>query len=158
MPTKVLNFKTPLQHLKDFFPTIRLFSELPLKIFGCTAYVHQTLFSQSKLDPRAIKCFDPLTNKYFESMDVENQSFFNPTSLQGESSSLLEENFWDTSPLPNIISPEIMSSSPLIPKVKNSPTGGETLQTDLTGRNPELQFYTRRNITQRDRNQTIELT
>ena len=98
MPTKVLNFKTPLQHLKEFFPVVRLFSELPLKVFGCIAYVHSPLLSQTKLDPWAIKCvfvgyvplkkaykcFDPLTNKYFESMDVsfmENQSFFSPTSL-----------------------------------------------------------------------------
>ena len=42
--------------------------------------------------------------------------------------------------------------------MENSPTRGETLQTDLTGQNLELQFYTRRNITQRDRNQTVELT
>ena len=40
MPTRVLNYATPLQTLKNTFPNTRLTSDLPLKIFGCTVFVH----------------------------------------------------------------------------------------------------------------------
>lgn len=84
MPTKVLKYKTPLDCLKEFFPTTRLFSDLPVKVFGCTVYVHVPSQFRSKLDPRAIKCvflgyssnkkeykcFDPQTKTFHVSMDV----------------------------------------------------------------------------------------
>ena len=56
MPTKVLQYTTPLECLKNVFPKSRINSELPLKIFGCTAYVHIPKMLRSKLDPRAEKC------------------------------------------------------------------------------------------------------
>ena len=40
MPTRVLHYETPLQTLKHIFPNTRLTSDLPLKIFGCTVFVH----------------------------------------------------------------------------------------------------------------------
>ena len=40
MPSRVLSFETPLNTLKKAFPTSRLPSTLPLKVFGCTAFVH----------------------------------------------------------------------------------------------------------------------
>ena len=87
MPTKVLKYKTPLECLKDFFPETRLHSDLPIKVFGCTVYVHIPSQFRSKLDPRAVKCvfmgyaskqkgykcYDPQTKKFHVSMDV---SFF----------------------------------------------------------------------------------
>lgn len=56
MPTKILQYITPLESSKKSFPESRINSALPLKIFGCTAYVHIPKRSRSKLDPRAEKC------------------------------------------------------------------------------------------------------
>ena len=53
MPTKVLQYITPLDCLKKVFPESRINSDLPLKIFGCTTYVHTPKRLRSKLDPRA---------------------------------------------------------------------------------------------------------
>ena len=94
MPSKVLQYITPLESLKFFFPESRINSDLPLKIFGCIAYVHTPKKSQSKLDPRAEKCvfvgyapnkkgykfFNPLTHKFYVTMDatfLEDLPFFN---------------------------------------------------------------------------------
>ena len=51
MPTRVLNYATPLQTLKNTFPNTRLTSDLPLKIFGCTIFVHVPTHLRSKFDP-----------------------------------------------------------------------------------------------------------
>ena len=73
---------------------------MPLKIFGCTAYVHTPKKSRSKLDPRAEKCvfvgyapnkkgykfFNPLTRKIYVTMDatfLEDLPFFNKNLIQG---------------------------------------------------------------------------
>ena len=40
MLTRVLNYITPLDCFKKYFPESRIQSNLPLKIFGITAYVH----------------------------------------------------------------------------------------------------------------------
>ncbi|KAL5773088.1 hypothetical protein ACOSQ2_013012 [Xanthoceras sorbifolium] len=53
---RVLKHDTPLNYLKNCFPTNRLSSSLPLKFFGCTLFVHQLRLSKSKLDARAEKC------------------------------------------------------------------------------------------------------
>jgi hypothetical protein len=55
MPTRVLNYLTPLNVFKNLFPTCRLHADLPLKVFGCTVFMH-TPNSRSKLDSRAEKC------------------------------------------------------------------------------------------------------
>lgn len=103
MPSRVLNFKTPLQVFTNCNPISRLSSTLPLKNFGCTAFVHIHDHNRGKLDPRArkcvfvgyaptqkgYKCFDPLSKKMFVTMDVtffESKPFFT-THLQGESTS-----------------------------------------------------------------------
>ena len=115
MPTKVLNFMTPLDSLKSYFPHTQLGTPLPLKIFGCTVYVHISQPGQSKLAPRAqkcvfvgysanqkgYKCFNPTTKKLIVSMDVtflEHQPYFSKTPLQGESSGGKEECFWFSVP------------------------------------------------------------
>ena len=56
MPSMVLQHSTPLECLNFFFLESRINSDLPLKIFGCIAYVHTPMKSRSKLDPRAEKC------------------------------------------------------------------------------------------------------
>jgi IS30 family transposase len=40
MPTRVMHYITPLDCLKKEFPASRITSELPLKNFGCTVFVH----------------------------------------------------------------------------------------------------------------------
>ena len=55
MPSRVLNFSTPLHVLKHLFPHIRLYSDLPLKVFGCIVFVHKSKVT-SKLDLKAEKC------------------------------------------------------------------------------------------------------
>ena len=55
MPTHVLNYRTPLNTFKTIFPACRLHTEMPLKMFGCTVFMHTPSISRSKLDPRAKK-------------------------------------------------------------------------------------------------------
>ena len=87
-------------------------SELPLKVFGCTAFVHNHEINRNKLDPKAFKCifvgyvanqkgykrYSLEKKKLFVSMDVtffENKPFFSKDSLQGEIGN--EGNFWNIS-------------------------------------------------------------
>lgn len=93
MPSRVLQYESPVQVLQNNFPTSRIITDLPLKVFGCLCYVYIPNVFRSKLDPKAekcvflgyasnkkgFKCFNPVTKKFFESMDVhfvENQPFF----------------------------------------------------------------------------------
>ena len=50
MSSKVLNFETPLNTFQSFIS-----STLPLKIFGCTAFVHINDHNRGKLEPQAQK-------------------------------------------------------------------------------------------------------
>ena len=100
MPIRVLKYATPLQTLKNTFPNTRLTSDLPLKNFGCTEFVHVPTHFLSKFDPRTKKCiflgyapnkkgyksFNPITRKIHVSMDIsfiEKIPFYNKTTLQG---------------------------------------------------------------------------
>ena len=100
MPTKVLNYVSPLHHLKTVFPTTHVGTNLPLRIFGCTVYAHISSPGRSKLAPRAQKCvfvgyaasqkgyklYNPVTKKIFVSLDVtflEQQPYFLKKPLQG---------------------------------------------------------------------------
>ena len=51
LPSRVLDFKSPLEVLQDKIPDIS-----HLKVFGCTCFVHLLATHHDKLDPRAIKC------------------------------------------------------------------------------------------------------
>ena len=55
LPSKVLNFKTPLQVLASHLslPTTLMF---PPKVFGCVTYVHPHKNQRTKLDPCARRC------------------------------------------------------------------------------------------------------
>ena len=83
MPSRVLKFQTRLQSFLKYFPIASVLSDLPIKIFGCTTFIHKHKHL-AKLEPRAIKCiftgysssqkaykcFDPNTKKIFVIMNV----------------------------------------------------------------------------------------
>ncbi|OIS96452.1 putative mitochondrial protein, partial [Nicotiana attenuata] len=98
MPSKVSHFKTPLSVFQETFPSARLINDLPLKVFGCTAFIHNR--TQGKLDPRAkkcvfvgyapnqngYKCYDAHKRKIFTTMDItffESEPYFK-SHLRGE--------------------------------------------------------------------------
>ncbi|TYK08009.1 Retrovirus-related Pol polyprotein from transposon TNT 1-94 [Cucumis melo var. makuwa] len=102
IPSRILHLQTPLDCLKESYPSTRLVSEVPLRVFGCIAYVHNFDLNQTKFTLRAqacvfigyplhqcsYKCFHPLSRKYFVTMDVtfcENRPYFPVSHLQGES-------------------------------------------------------------------------
>jgi len=101
MPTKVLDYKTPLSVFKNTFHASKLTTDLPLRVFECSAFVHIHSQNRGKLDSRArkcifvgyalnqrgYKCYDVSSKKMFVIMDVtffESQLFFS-THFQGES-------------------------------------------------------------------------
>ena len=100
MPYEVLQYSTLLEGLKFFSPKFRINSNMLLKIFGCSTYVHTPNKSRSKLDPRAVKCvfvgydpnkkgykfFNPLRHKFYVTMDanfLEDLPFFNKKLIKG---------------------------------------------------------------------------
>jgi hypothetical protein len=103
MPSKFLEFKTPLQVLSTYVSLPTILMLLP-RIFGCVAYVHLHKNQRTKLDPCAIRClflgytthqkgyrcYDPVTRHIYVTMDVsflESDTFYSPaasnSSLQG---------------------------------------------------------------------------
>ena len=78
LPSKVLSFKSPLELLEECFPTVKLKTGLPVKVFGCVCYVHNPKHKQNKWNAKALKCvflgysttqkgykvYHPLTRKY----------------------------------------------------------------------------------------------
>ena len=56
MPSTVLNFKTPMQMFLEHNPNIKLVSDLPIKICGCTVFIQNYDKNKSKLDPKPKKC------------------------------------------------------------------------------------------------------
>ncbi|KAA0042922.1 Cysteine-rich RLK (receptor-like protein kinase) 8 [Cucumis melo var. makuwa] len=56
MPSRILHLQTPLECLKESYPSTRLVLKVPLRVFGCTAYVHSFGPNQTKFTPRAQAC------------------------------------------------------------------------------------------------------
>ncbi|WJZ84417.1 hypothetical protein VitviT2T_004022 [Vitis vinifera] len=104
MPTKVLQFQTPVKVLSDHvsLPNVLM---IPPRIFGCVVFVHIHKNQRTKLDPCAVRClflgygvqkkgyrcYDPIAKRTYIAMDVtflESENFFpSPVSnspLQGE--------------------------------------------------------------------------
>ena len=123
-PNKVLSFETPFDVFHKFYPTNRLSSSLPLKIFGCTAFVHIHSHNRGKLEPRATKCvfvgyaptqkgykcFEPISKKMFVTMDVtffELHPYFTPHLQGGNQNKYLAvfHDFFQTEDLQNDPSP-----------------------------------------------------
>ena len=55
VPSRVLDFQTPLDVLQKHVSLVSV-SKLPLKVFGCNAYVHVYSHQRSKLDACALRC------------------------------------------------------------------------------------------------------
>lgn len=91
LPTKSLDFKTPLATLRSFYPIPSSHSLSP-RIFGCVVYVHLPSRVRTKLEPRAVKCiflgyrvsqkgyrcYDLLQNTLYTTMDCDffEQSYY----------------------------------------------------------------------------------
>ena len=88
-----LAFTSPIDCLHAALPSISLRTGLLPRIFGCTAYVHDSSGSQTKLDARALrcvfvgysslqkgyKCYHPSSRRFFVSANVtfaEYEPFF----------------------------------------------------------------------------------
>ena len=101
LPSKPLNCRTPLDTLGSFVSLLSHHS-LPPRIFGCVVFVHLSKHSQTKLEPRAIKCvfvvdgvhqkgyrcFDLIHNRLYTTMDCdffEDTFYFTQPSSQEES-------------------------------------------------------------------------
>ena len=79
MPTRVLQYQTPIEVLKNCYPNIRLVSSLPPKIFGYSVFINTHAQNKTKLDPRApkclfleysstqkgYKCYSPITKRFY---------------------------------------------------------------------------------------------
>lgn len=113
LPSRVLDFKCPLEVLQDKAPDLS-----HLKIFGCTCFVHVPTGHRDKLDPRAVKCiflgysqtqkgykcFDFPSKKLYVTRDVRfaEQIPYFVASSQGEKLSELFPLLSELFPLPNI--------------------------------------------------------
>ena len=101
MPSCILDFKIPFSTFQTFFLTNKIFSSIPLKIFGCSTFVHNLNPHHNKLDPKSIKCiffgysphqkgyrcYFPHTKIFYHTMDVtfyENQPYYPNVGIQGE--------------------------------------------------------------------------
>ena len=56
MPTRILNFQTPLSAFTQIYPQTKLFTSLPLKVLSCMTFIHLHNHLRSKLDPWVVKC------------------------------------------------------------------------------------------------------
>lgn len=84
MPSRVLNFQTPCQRLLLVYPTLRIISGIPVKVFGCTAFVHINQSHCTKVDPKSMKCiflgyspnqkgykcYSLVIGKFYNSLDI----------------------------------------------------------------------------------------
>ena len=56
MSSRVLNFQSSLSVLQNRYPYCHLVSKIPLRVFGCSTFVHNLSPHRSKFDPKSIKC------------------------------------------------------------------------------------------------------
>ncbi|KAL5806134.1 hypothetical protein ACOSQ4_028867 [Xanthoceras sorbifolium] len=103
MPSIVLKFKTPISVLLESYPNTKIISTIPLKVFGCSAYVHVYQQHRGKLDPRSTKCillgyssnqkgykcYSPTNKRFYNSIDVtffEQHPYHSKIDIQEEKS------------------------------------------------------------------------
>lgn len=84
MPSCVLNFQTPYQVILHSFSNTHVLSTLPMRVFGCSVFVHIHAEYQGKLDSKALKCifvgyssnqkgykyYSLITRRFYNSMDA----------------------------------------------------------------------------------------
>ncbi|RVW41270.1 Golgin candidate 5 [Vitis vinifera] len=160
MPSRVLTFQSPRQlFLKQFPHTYAASSDLPLKVFGCTAFVHVYPQNRSKFAPRAnkciflgysptqkgYKCYSPTNKRFYTTMDVsffEHVFFYPKSHVQGESmnehqvwESFLEgvPSFHSESPNPSQFAPTELST-PMPPSVQPAQHTNEEEKTGIRAR------------------------
>ncbi|KAA0043289.1 reverse transcriptase [Cucumis melo var. makuwa] len=94
VPSRILHLQTPLECLEESYLFTHIIYEVPLHVFGCTAYVHNFGPDKTKFTSRAqtcvfvghplhqhgYKCFHLSSRKYLVAMDV---TFF-PWNLRKE--------------------------------------------------------------------------
>lgn len=132
MPSKVLKFNTPYHTLQSSYPNTHLFTSIPLKIFGSTAFVHNHQPNRSKLDPKSVKCiflgysphqkgykcYSPSTRKFYYSMDVtffENQPYYPKVAIQGERTQIEQESqLWPIAEIEMDTVETLETASPII--------------------------------------------
>ena len=56
MPSRVLLYKTPFDLLSQSNPNSRFSSELDLRVFGCSAFVHIHDHNHGKFETHSLKC------------------------------------------------------------------------------------------------------
>lgn len=98
MPSRVLNFNTPHSTLQAFYQTSKILTSIPLKVFGCSVFVHNLDPHRSKLDPKSLKfiflgyspnqkgykCNSPSNRKLYHTMDVtffEHQPYYSKNGI-----------------------------------------------------------------------------
>ena len=168
MPSRVLKGQSTVQLLSKKYPSAKIFSHLPPKIFGCVVYIHVSSQNRSKLDPRALKCiflgythnqkgykcYHPPTKKHFVTTDVtffEHLAYYPKTDLQGERIPESEDSTWC---LPCISTTDIRTETQMgqeknptveehIERVTSTPISKQR-RGEETDR-PELRVYSRRN-------------
>lgn len=73
--SRILAQKSPLEKLSMLYPHLPSLLSLPLKVFGCVAYVHVHKNHQTKVDPRAVICIF-----IGHSNNQKGYRFYRPTS------------------------------------------------------------------------------
>ena len=100
LPSSNLGLQSPLEILEEKYPEVRLKTGLPVKIFGCVAYVHNPLHKNDKWSAKALKCvflgysatqkgykvYHPLTRKHLVSKDIvfDEKMFFYQSTVMKE--------------------------------------------------------------------------
>lgn len=96
-----IKLKKRNKYIFEHFPNTKIFSQIPLRIFGCTVFIQNHQPNKSKLNPKAIKCiflgnasnqegykcYNPASKKFHVSMNVsffENQPYFSNDSRTKE--------------------------------------------------------------------------
>ncbi|KAH6827593.1 hypothetical protein C2S53_020534 [Perilla frutescens var. hirtella] len=117
LPTKALQFQTPLQALSEH-AHVPVALTLPPKVFGCSVFVHLPKQNRDKFSPCAVKCvfvgygihqkgyrcYDPQTRRMFTTMNcdfLEGEYFFHHLRRQGESREPRDSISWLTTPMSN---------------------------------------------------------
>ena len=136
LPSQRLQFSSPLNRMNATFPDVCLRTGLLPRVFGCTAYVHDTSPALTKLDARSFwcvfvgysslqkgyRCYHPSSRQFFILANVtfaEHEPFFGTSS---SSSCLL----FDAAPLASPLE-SLSSLEPTVPVPSSFPPAPSSL-------------------------------